>query len=83
MGLMKPRVSSYVDRGNELIAKGKTKQAMNLVSHGLQYYSERVIDSISPYAKADAGLIVLVLPRSKGPGGWYGEVRRQTFPAGD
>ena len=46
MGLMKPRVSSYVDRGNELIAKGKTKQAMNLVSHGLQYYSERVIDSI-------------------------------------
>ena len=47
MGLMKPRVSSYVDRGNELIAKGKTKQAMNLVSHGLQYYSERVIDSIS------------------------------------
>lgn len=27
MGLMKPRVSSYVDRGNELIAKGKTKQA--------------------------------------------------------
>lgn len=24
MGLMKPRVSSYVDRGNELIAKGKT-----------------------------------------------------------
>ena len=61
MGLMKPRVSSYVDRGNELIAKGKTKQAMNLVSHGLQYYSERVIDSISPYAKNDAGLIVLVL----------------------
>lgn len=61
MGLMKPRVSSYVDRGNELIAKGKTKQAMNLVSHGLQYYSERVIDNISPYAKNDAGLIVLVL----------------------
>ena len=47
MGLMKPRVSSYVDRGNELIAKGKTKQAMNLVSHGLQYYSERVIDSMT------------------------------------
>ena len=61
MGLMKPRMSSYVDRGNELIAKGKTKQAMNLVSHGLQYYSERVIGSISPYVKNDAGLIVLVL----------------------
>lgn len=61
MGLFKPRMSSYVDRGNKLIAEGKTKEAMNLVSHGLQYYSERVINSISPYAKEDAGLIVLVL----------------------
>lgn len=61
MGLIKPRISSYVERGNKLIAEGKTKEAMNLVSHGLQYYSERVINSISPYAKADAGLIVLVL----------------------
>ena len=59
MGLIKPRMSSYVERGNKLIAEGKTKEAMNLVSHGLQYYSERVINSISPYAKADAGLIVL------------------------
>ena len=47
MGLIKPRMSSYVERGNKLIAEGKTKEAMNLVSHGLQYYSERVIDSIS------------------------------------
>ena len=47
MGLMKPRVSSYVDRGNELIAKGKTKQAMNMVSHGLQYYSESYRQHIS------------------------------------
>ena len=61
MGLIKPRMSSYVERGNKLIAEGKTKEVMNLVSHGLQYYSERVINSISPYAKADAGLIVLVL----------------------
>lgn len=61
MGLIKPRMSSYVERGNKLIAEGKTKEAVNLVSHGLQYYSERVINSISPYAKADAGLIVLVL----------------------
>lgn len=61
MGLIKPRMSSYVERGNKLIAEGKTKEAMNLVSHGLQYYSERVINSISPYAKLDAGLIVLVL----------------------
>lgn len=61
MGLIKPRMSSYVERGNKLIAEGKTKEAMNLVSHGLQYYLERVINSISPYAKLDAGLIVLVL----------------------
>lgn len=61
MGLIKPRMSSYVERGNKLIAEGKTKETMNLVSHGLQYYSERVINSISPYAKLDAGLIVLVL----------------------
>ena len=61
MGLIEPRMSSYVERGNKLIAEGKTKEAMNLVSRGLQYYSERVINSISPYAKADAGLIVLVL----------------------
>lgn len=61
MGLIKPRMSSYVERGNKLIAEGKTKEAMNLVSHGLQHYSERVINSISPYAKLDAGLIVLVL----------------------
>ena len=61
MGLINQRMSSYVERCNKLIAEGKTKEAMNLVSHGLQYYSERVINSISPYAKADAGLIVLVL----------------------
>lgn len=57
----KPRVSSYVDRGNLLIAEGKTPEAMRLVEKGQQYYTERIIDAISPYAKADAGLIVLVL----------------------
>lgn len=61
MKIVKPRMSSYVDRGNELIKKDKTNEAMQLVSKGLQYYSERIIDAISPYAKADAGLIVLVL----------------------
>lgn len=58
---MKKRMSSYVDRGNQLIAKGKTQQAMKLVERGLQYYSDNVINALSPYAKADAGLIVLVL----------------------
>lgn len=57
----KERMSSYVDRGNQLISKGKTQEAMKLVERGLQYYSEKIINAISPYAKADAGLVVLVL----------------------
>ena len=61
MALGKQRMSSYVDRGNKLIAEGKTPQAMKLLERGLQYYSENIINGISPYAKADAGLIVLVL----------------------
>ncbi len=55
------RMSSFVDRGNKLIAEGKTSQAMKLVERGLQYYSNRIINALSPYAKTDAGLIVLVL----------------------
>ncbi len=34
---------------------------MRLIERGLQHYSEKIINAISPYAKADAGLIVLVL----------------------
>lgn len=54
-------MESYVDRGNRLIADGRTQDAMRLVEKGLQYYSGKVIDAISPYAKEDAGLVVLVL----------------------
>ena len=61
MVFKKERMSSYVDRGNKLIADGMTMEAMKLVERGLQHYSERIINTISPYAKADAGLVVLVL----------------------
>lgn len=61
MKIIKPRMSSFVDRGNELIAEGQTSDAMELITRGLQYYSEKIIGVISPYAKSDAGLIVLVL----------------------
>lgn len=61
MKVGKERMSSYVDRGNNLIASGKTPEAMRLMIRGMQYYSEKVINAISPYAKADAGMIVLVL----------------------
>lgn len=57
MAFKKERMSSYVDRGNKLIADGKTTEAMKLVERGLQHYSEKIIDAISPYAKADAGQI--------------------------
>lgn len=57
----KPRVASYVGRGNKLIEQGKTAEAMKLVTEGMQHYSKKVIDSISPYAQMDAGLICLVL----------------------
>lgn len=55
------RMSSYVTRGNKLIEKGNTPEAMKLIEKGLQHYSEKVINALSPYAKADAGLVVLVL----------------------
>ena len=61
MAFQKERMSSYVDLGNKLIADGKMPEAMKLVEKGLQHYSEKIISAISPYAKADAGLIVLVL----------------------
>lgn len=57
----KERMESYVNRGNKLIADGKTPEAMKLVERGLEHYSKKIINAISPYAKADAGLIVLVL----------------------
>ena len=55
------RMSSYVDRGNKLINAGKVQEAMKLVEKGLQHYLEKIINAISLYATADAGLIVLVL----------------------
>ncbi len=61
MAFGKERMSSFVDRGNKLIADGKTLDAMKLIQKGLQHYSGKVINAISPYAKADAGLVVLVL----------------------
>jgi len=61
MAFGKDKMSSYVDRGNQLISKGKTPEAMQLVSSGLEYYTQKIIKAISPYAKSDAGLLVLVL----------------------
>lgn len=61
MAFRKERMSSFIDRGNKLIAAGNTPEAMKLVENGLKHYTNKIINAISPYAKADAGLIVLVL----------------------
>lgn len=58
---MKNRMQSFVDRGNNLVAKGKTKEAMLLITRGLEYYTGRIIKAVSPYSKSDAGLLVIVL----------------------
>lgn len=59
--LKEKRMSSFVERGRRLIDEGDTPNAMKLIERGLQYYTDNIIDAISPYAAADAGLIVLVL----------------------
>lgn len=58
---MKNRMQSFVERGNNLIKKGKTNEAMLLITRGLEYYTERVIKAVSPYSKSDSGLLVIVL----------------------
>lgn len=69
---MNERMRSFVARGNQImqevpdgasnhIKHKATKKAMREVEKGLKHYSEKVINAISPYAKADAGLVVLVL----------------------
>lgn len=55
------RMKSFVNRGNELLQKGKQKEAMTTVEDGLKYYSNNIISAISPYSAADAGLIVTAL----------------------
>ena len=44
-----------------LVQDKKHTEAAKAVSDGLQYYSNNVIKAISPYAAADAGMIVVVL----------------------
>lgn len=60
------RVKSFVDHGNRILSrKGRTKaairQSMKMVEKGLQYYSGRILRSVSPYSRSDAGLVVIAL----------------------
>lgn len=58
---MKIRMQSFVNRGNNFIRKGMQDSAMKLMLQGLDYYSNRIIKAIQPYALADAGMLVIVL----------------------
>lgn len=61
MSIFEKRMSSFVDRGNKLIAEGKTKEAMKLITHGLQHYSDLILRALTPYSESDAGLLVFAL----------------------
>ncbi len=61
MRIREKRMQSFVARGNMLIAEGKTPEGMKIIERGLQYYSNCVLDAVSPHAKEDAVLVVLVL----------------------
>ncbi len=58
---MKKRMKSFADRCIALTVEGKTPEAMKLMERGLEYYSNNVINALSPYAKMDAGMVVFVL----------------------
>ena len=61
MRIKEKRMKSFVNRANLLMQNKKQKEAAKALSDGLQYYSNNVIKAISPYAIADAGMIVVVL----------------------
>lgn len=61
MSIFEKRMSSFVDRGNKLIAEGKTKEAMKLITQGLQHYSDLILRALTPYSESDAGLLVFAL----------------------
>lgn len=61
MKIKEKRVSSFINTGNQYIAKGRTEKAINEVEKGLNYYTNNIINAIQPYANMDAGLIVLAL----------------------
>lgn len=61
MRIKEKRMKSFVNRANILVQNKKQVEAAKVVRDGMQYYSNNVIKAISPYAVADAGMIVVVL----------------------
>lgn len=61
MKIKEKRVSSFIDKGNQFIAEGRTDKSIKEVEKGLKYYSNNIIKAVQPYATNDAGLLVLAL----------------------
>ena len=61
MKIKEKRISSFINTGNQYIAKGRTDKAIKEVEKGLNYYTNNIISAIQPYANMDTGLIVLAL----------------------
>lgn len=61
MKIVKSRMSSFAVRCKALLDSGKKQEAFDLQVKGLDYYTQKIIKAISPYAKADAGMLVFIL----------------------
>ena len=57
----KERMASFVVRAIKLMSDKNEKEARKTLANGMKYYSNKIIDSFSPYSTADAGLIVFTL----------------------
>lgn len=55
------RKESFVEKGNRLIAEGKTPFAMQTVIDGCNHYQNEIIKAVNPYPAADAALMILAL----------------------
>lgn len=52
--------ASFVQMASNLIKENKKKEAASVIDSGLEYFSKGLVEAITPYAAADAGLIVMV-----------------------
>ena len=52
--------ASFVQMASNLIKENKKKEAASVIDSGLEYFSKGLVEAITPYAAADAGLIVIV-----------------------
>ena len=55
------RMKSYVIRGRKLVLDGEPEKAAEMIGNGLNYYSTNILEAITPYSTADAGLISAAL----------------------